>query len=318
MTSKTVLVIGARGFLGSKVLDAVLAKKKYKVKALIREGSNASKVEALGVEILRGDMMDKASLEAAFKDVDVIINTANGYGQGHPEIDTEGANNVVDAAAACKVSRYIYCGVLTSEKAPDVDHFYNKYLAEEYMRTKEVPFISLRPGAFLDQADDYLGDGIKRGSSFALYAWDKTVPIGMIYTPDLAQYFADCIDLPEDANGKCLEVGWTRPISMEEVVSICATKLDRSISCYALPWFIRMTTIYTVGLVSPFWSEMMKMFNYLSNGDYVNTTEDQKKYFGEPPTPEEAITVFIEQLKAEKEEAEKEEKKEAETATKEK
>ena len=105
MAFKTVLIIGARGFVGSQVLDAVLAKEKYTVKTLIRPGSNAEAIEKKGVAVARGDMMDPESMASAFQGVDVVINTANGYMQGHPEIDTEGANNVVDAAKAAGVKR---------------------------------------------------------------------------------------------------------------------------------------------------------------------------------------------------------------------
>lgn len=303
-SKKTVLLIGARGFLGSKVLDAILKKKnKYDVKALIREGSNASTVESLGVTVVRGDMMDADSLKVAFENVDVVVNTANGYMQGHPEVDTEGANNVTDAVKACKVSRYVFCSVLTADKAEGVDHFYDKYLAEEYMKKQDVPFISLRPGGFLDQDTDYLGDGIKRGDSFAISMWDKTIPIGMIYTPDLAQYFCDAIDLPEDANGKIIDVGWSRPVTYQEVVAMCASKLKpaRTIRCIGLPWFVRVSVIYTIGWFSPFWSEMMKMFNYFGTGQYVNTMEEQKNYFGGPPAPEVVIGRYVEKLLAEKE-----------------
>ena len=110
----SILLIGARGFVGAQVLDAVLRAagdetqktKKYTVKALIRAGSDASAMEAKGgVEVVRGDMMDPASLVAACQGVDVVINTANGYMQGHPEIDTVGANNVVDAVKETGVKR---------------------------------------------------------------------------------------------------------------------------------------------------------------------------------------------------------------------
>ena len=44
---ETVLLIGARGYLGNQVLDALLANGKYNVQALIRNGSDASKIEAI-------------------------------------------------------------------------------------------------------------------------------------------------------------------------------------------------------------------------------------------------------------------------------
>lgn len=108
MGYSTVLLIGARGYLGSQILDAIVKKNKYKVSVLIRPGSNADKIEAMdGVTVVRGDMMDKESLVAAMDKVDVVVNSANGYGVGHPEIDTEGATNVVDACKAKKVKRYV-------------------------------------------------------------------------------------------------------------------------------------------------------------------------------------------------------------------
>jgi uncharacterized protein YbjT (DUF2867 family) len=293
---KSVLIIGARGSLGGKVLDAVLATKKYDVKALIRKGSNASKVEEMGVTVVRGDMMDAPSLEEAFQAIDIVINTANGYGQGHPEVDTEGANNVADAVKKCNVKRYIYCSVLTAEKAPDVEHFYNKFLSEEYCRELCIPFIALRPGGFIDQADDYLGDGLKRGDSFAICPWNKTVEIGMIYTPDLAQYFVDVIDAPEDANGKCIAVGWTRTISYNEVADIVSAKVGRKISVYSVPKLVRSGFIYSCGLFMKGTGEMMQMFNYFDTGSYVNDAADQKKYLGDLPTPEDAIGRYIDSL----------------------
>jgi uncharacterized protein YbjT (DUF2867 family) len=241
-------------------------------------------------------MMDKASLVNAFKGVDIVINTANGYGVGKPEVDTEGANNVADAVKSEGVKRYIYCSILTCEKADAVSHFNDKWLHEEYCREIDIPFIALRPGAFIDQANDYLGDGIKAGYSFAVCPWDKTVPIGMIFTPDLAKYFVDAIELPSDANGKGIMVGLTRPINYTELVKIVSDKIGRELSVYSVPRFVRNGFLYTAGHCMKQTGEVIQMCNYFDTGLYVNETDDQKKYFGEPPTPEEAIGRYVETL----------------------
>lgn len=296
--TKTVLLIGARGFLGSQVLAAVLrTDKSYNIKALIREGSNASAIESMGVTVVRGDTMKPESLESAFEGVDVVINTANGYSSGHPEVDTEGAANVVDAVKKMNVKRYVYCGVLTADKATTVEHFHHKFLAEEYMKEQGVPYISLRPGAFLDQADDYLGDSIKKDGSFAICPWNsKSTKLGMIFTADLAQYFADCIDLPASADRLSIDVGWTQTVSYQDVVDIVNNKLDRKIAVYGLPWVVRMALIYTVGWFSANTSEMLKMFNYFDTGLYVNETSLQEKFFGKAPTPEDAVGRYVDKL----------------------
>ena len=76
--TKTIVLIGARGFLGSKVLQAVLDKVKqdpgsgsgsgnsssaFEVKTMIRPGSDASKIEAMGIGVVRGDMMQPDTLQ---------------------------------------------------------------------------------------------------------------------------------------------------------------------------------------------------------------------------------------------------------------
>lgn len=125
-----------------------------------------------------------------------------------------------------------------------MEHFHHKKLAEDHMKSQGVPFIALRPGAFLDQATDHLGDGIKRGDSFALSVWNKTVPSGWTHSPDLAQLFCAAIELPDDADGKSIDVGWSRPIAMQEVVSIAATKLDRNMSCHTVPFWLRVAVLH--------------------------------------------------------------------------
>ena len=70
---------------------------------------------------------------------------------------------------------YIYCSILECDKAESVEHFWHKKLGEDYLVSKGVPFIALRPGAFLDQTQDFLGSAIKRNAWYALSMWEKSV-----------------------------------------------------------------------------------------------------------------------------------------------
>ncbi|MEU9213915.1 NmrA family NAD(P)-binding protein [Streptomyces sp. NPDC048415] len=60
-TALPVLVVGATGSLGSKVVDELLGRGKN-VRALVRPASDASRLESRGVEIARGDMLNVDSL----------------------------------------------------------------------------------------------------------------------------------------------------------------------------------------------------------------------------------------------------------------
>src|SRR5881296_3589393 len=75
--TNTVLVVGATGDLGGRVVDALLARGK-RVRVLVREGTDPSRLAAKGVDIARGDMLDPASLERAMRGADVVVTTAAG------------------------------------------------------------------------------------------------------------------------------------------------------------------------------------------------------------------------------------------------
>ncbi len=64
-----VLVVGGTGNLGGKVVDQLLERGKP-VRALVRPSTDASRLEARGVEIVRGDMFDLESLARAMDGAD--------------------------------------------------------------------------------------------------------------------------------------------------------------------------------------------------------------------------------------------------------
>jgi len=99
--TQPVLVVGATGSLGGQVVRQLLARGKV-VRALVRPGSDATRLESLGVEIARGDMLDPASLNSAMTGTNAVITTAAGYtkrNKNATEIDTIGNANLAEAAA---------------------------------------------------------------------------------------------------------------------------------------------------------------------------------------------------------------------------
>ncbi|MEU0177815.1 SDR family oxidoreductase [Streptomyces massasporeus] len=152
-TTLPVLVVGATGSLGSKVVDELLGRGKN-VRALVRPASDAGRLESRGVEIARGDMLDVNSLVAAMNGADAVITTAAGYtrgGKNADDIDTVGNANLAEAAHRTGIRRFVLTSILTSDQTPDVPHFWHKKLAEDKLEQLGVPFVALRPGAFLDQ-----------------------------------------------------------------------------------------------------------------------------------------------------------------------
>lgn len=69
------LVTGATGFIGSHLVRELIAKK-HRVRALLLPGEDASILEAMGVEVRRGDLTNPDSLLGVADGIDVIFHLA--------------------------------------------------------------------------------------------------------------------------------------------------------------------------------------------------------------------------------------------------
>lgn len=86
-----VVVIGANGFIGSHLVDALAQKNSYKVTAFDRFSSNNFNFDSKNVNILRGDFLNRTSLEEAVKGQDLVFHflstTTPATAQSDPTLD---------------------------------------------------------------------------------------------------------------------------------------------------------------------------------------------------------------------------------------
>jgi uncharacterized protein YbjT (DUF2867 family) len=293
--SKIVTVFGATGALGLKITKELVARGAH-VRAAVRATSNRARLTDLGVtEFVTADMMDRASLKAALEGkppADAVIASAAGY-TAHSKgdsarTDTEGYRNLIDAAKAAGVPRFVLISILQCDQASAVPHFYNKYLAEQQLRSVGQPFIALRPGAFLDQTDDIVLAKLTQG------IFPEFVPgasMGMIYTPDLARYAAvAATSLPDSELNTTIDVGWDRPASGNDLAAAFSKVLGRKIIAKpAFPGFAVNVVLPILGLFQERVRDLTAMIKWIRLGLYVSkNTERQRLLFGDLPSVDEA------------------------------
>lgn len=293
--AELVLVVGATGHLGGKV--ARLAHERgFRVRALLRSTSDANQLEAKGIEVSRGDLLDPASLGAAMRGCAAVIATAIGYANRNPgdiqsAADTLGNRHLADAALANGIRRFVFCSVLTCDRAEDVPHFWNKKLAEDYLSERQLPFVSLRPGAFLDQGrNDFWADGLRSGR--LRFAANPSVPASFVHTDDVAEYLVAAIN-PSIANGSRIDIGCDRPAAINELASIMSTLLGRPIKPQVPPWPLVRLLLGVGGLFDPWKRDLLAMMSYFQRGGYIADTAKQREYFGPPPRIEDAVARYL-------------------------
>lgn len=165
--SLIVAVIGATGVLGRAVVPRLLAEG-YRVRAQARDPARAIQAAALGADVVAGDILDRASLDAAVDGADVVLHLATAV-PGPPapmdwgpndRIRREGTVNLLNACRAADVGRYIQQSIamihmpggvaLIDEAAPTHPNPVTASAIdmEEYVRATDLDWRILRGGAF--------------------------------------------------------------------------------------------------------------------------------------------------------------------------
>lgn len=282
---RPILQVGATGYLGGLVLEELLVRGK-KVRALLRPGTDASKLPR-AVDVVRGDLLDPASLRSATSDVSAVVTSAIGYSQRRDgdslRTDREGNRNLVDAAKHARVSRFVLLSILACDQARDVPHFWAKKETEDYLTQQGVPYVSLRPGAFLYAPGGGYGQmirqGLEQGQVFGMTP--EGVRITYIAPREVARAMAAAVDEPK-ALGQKIDLGSDRPLSGPELAELVGKLLGRPIHVAPMQG--------GRGAVS---DDMMAMFRFFLTGKYIADTRRQAELFGPVPKIEDAARQML-------------------------
>lgn len=285
--NKKILLVGATGFLGRKILADLLTKPNISIRAMSRKSPTA--VENNSVEWVKADLMDSNSLDEALKGIDIVISSANGYMKESIQTDYIGNKNLIEASQKAKIKRFIFLSIVSCELAFDVPHFHAKKISEDLLISSGLPYVSVRAPAFLDQESDYIADAVKKGKFYGV--GDKTTKWSYVYTEDLASYLSKAALYPDDSIlNKVIDVGWQDgPKSQEELKNTIGEITGKKLSIMIIPWFILKLFIFPVKIFSELGYDFIMMFLFFKKGKFLSDIKLQEKFFGNAPTSQEVI-----------------------------
>lgn len=116
-TGDPVLVTGATGFTGNHLARG-LAARNFHVRALARDVERARDLTTAGIEIVRGDLTDPASLERAVQGIATVYNVAAIYRQAgvpasaYRAVNASAVGALIRAAARAGVRRVVHCSTV--------------------------------------------------------------------------------------------------------------------------------------------------------------------------------------------------------------
>jgi len=260
-----VLVTGATGFVGSHIVEALLAVGHHPV-ALVRRSGNARLLHSLGVPIRYGDITDRNSLGAALEGCEGVVHAAGlveGVGRkaDFDRTNIDGARNIVELAAAAGVRRLVNIAslvvyarhrrqgvvvdeteALLCERPPTWDHYTRTKLAAERIalaahRPGVMEVTSIRPGFTFGPRDFTFSATLVsalRAGRWPLPGGGRT-HVPSIYVTDMARMGLLCLER-EEAQGHAFACVAEPFITYAELITAFANALGVSPPRLGLPY----------------------------------------------------------------------------------
>jgi len=267
-SDKTVLITGATGRQGGAVIRYMLPKG-WRLRALVFKADNATveKLTEQGLDVVRGDLEDPASLERAVRGVYGVYSVQDFWSVG-TEREVRQGKNIADAAKRAGVEHFVYSSAGGAERNSGIDHFESKWEIENYIRKLGLPATMIRPVAFMENYYiDQVEIGILKGKLSDPIRADK--PYQTIAAGDIGAFAALAFERPKEFIGEAVEIAGSE-LTNPEAAQVFSRVLGKPVKFQKLP--MPMVRLF---LGKEFY-QMFRWFN--QSGFKANIPELRRKY----------------------------------------
>jgi len=271
MTSdRTILIIGVTGQQGGAVAHA-LRGSGFRLRGLTRkpESERAAALARDGVEVVKGDLEDEATLRRALADAWGVFAVHTGLEAGVEREEAQG-KRLATLARTANVKHYVYTSVGSADKRTGIPHFDNKWRIEETVRALSFPsHVILRPVFFME---NLIAPYSLQGSTLASALGPRS-KVQMIAVDDIGWFGARAFSDAAGLNRRAIDLaGDVR--TMLEAAEILTEAMGRPIE------FVQ-TPIEQVRQYSP---DVALMLQWLERVGYSADIADLEHEFSRPLT----------------------------------
>jgi uncharacterized protein YbjT (DUF2867 family) len=284
-----ILVTGATGFIGPKVVHALRAES-HDVRCLVRRPERATTLKTWGCELAAGDVTDAASLRAAVEGCDAVIHLVaiiSGKRADFERAMVAGTQSLLAAAKAAGVRRFVLMSALgtTAETKELVPYYWAKWEMEQATARSGLEHVVFRPSFVFGRDGGVLPLFVRqvRWSPVTPVIGDGERRLQPIWVEDVAAYFAKGVYLAEAAN-RTFELGGPDQVTWNELYGRIARVLGKRRARVHVPVGL-MRAGATVAELLPRPPITRDQLTMLEAGDNVGDLTPALETFGIPVLP---------------------------------
>lgn len=263
----SILVTGASGFIGSRLVKRLLAvatSKNYTIRCMTRDIDSLPKYfqeneQPEHLEFVHADVQNYSTLVKAMSGVDVafyLIHSMEGSSREwkkFAERDRAAAENFAEAVNASGVRRVIYLGGLSYGKEDELsDHMRSRREVGEILQKSKADVTIFRAAIILGQGGgsfQMLRYLVERLPLMICPKWvlTKSQPIAV---DDVVEYLARSVESNE-TKGKNFDIGGPEVLTYMDMMKRYAKLLKKSIRVIIIPYLTPRLSSYWVDLITP-------------------------------------------------------------------
>ncbi|CAM3606961.1 SDR family oxidoreductase [Zobellia roscoffensis] len=146
---ENVLVAGANGTTGKKIVTLLNESQYFTPIAMIREESQKEQFEKDNIATVMGDL--EKDISHTVKNIDKVIFAAGSGGKKVEAVDQDGAKKMVDASKSANLKKFVMLSSMGAEnpdKASDLKEYLQaKHNADVYLKGSNLVYTIVRPGS---------------------------------------------------------------------------------------------------------------------------------------------------------------------------
>ncbi|MCG1036802.1 SDR family oxidoreductase [Polaribacter sargassicola] len=146
---ENILVAGANGTTGKKIVDLLATSQYFTPVAMVREEEQQKQFAQRNIETILADL--EGDVSHTVKNIDKVIFAAGSGGKKVKEVDENGAKKLIEASAQQEVKKFVMLSSMGADQpkeAEDLQEYLQaKHNADEYLKQSKLPFTIVRPGS---------------------------------------------------------------------------------------------------------------------------------------------------------------------------